>query len=117
MAKATAHCKCKVCGAEFEKTAIKTNRAEADVWEKWAEETITLCPSCWGKQQREKEMELPLTLTAELNPYNDETPIILSFSGNTVEAKDKIKELGYYWKERSPSGIFGMLGTKACPKR
>lgn len=48
MAKATAICTCKTCGAKFEKTAIKRNRSECDSWEAWAVETFDECPACWG---------------------------------------------------------------------
>ncbi len=47
MAKAKANCKCKICGKEFEVTADKKNRREADSWEAWAAENITECSECY----------------------------------------------------------------------
>ena len=46
MAKATVKIICKECGKEFEATATKYNRREADAWEAWAVEHITTCPEC-----------------------------------------------------------------------
>lgn len=46
MAKATVKVICKECGKEFEVTANKYNRREADEWEAWAIEHITTCPEC-----------------------------------------------------------------------
>jgi len=46
MAKATAICTCKKCGATFEKTTVKRNRREADSWEEWAVNTFDTCPEC-----------------------------------------------------------------------
>lgn len=46
MARATVKIICKECGKEFEATATKYNRREADAWEAWAIEHITTCPEC-----------------------------------------------------------------------
>ena len=46
MAKATVKIICKECGKEFEVTANKYNRREADAWEAWAVEHVTICPEC-----------------------------------------------------------------------
>lgn len=46
MAKASVKIICKECGKEFEATATKYNRREADAWEAWAIEHITTCPEC-----------------------------------------------------------------------
>lgn len=51
MAKAKAICKCRICGAEFEKTSTQCNRKTAEEWEKWASEHFDICPECWGKQK------------------------------------------------------------------
>lgn len=46
MAKATAICTCRKCGAKFEKYTTKASRREADSWVEWAERTFALCPDC-----------------------------------------------------------------------
>lgn len=51
MAKAKAICKCRICGAEFEKTSTQRNCKAAGEWEKWASEHFDVCPECWKKQK------------------------------------------------------------------
>lgn len=53
MAKATAECTCKKCGASFTRTAIKRNRREADDWEHWAVSFFDLCADCYRAEQIE----------------------------------------------------------------
>ena len=57
MAKARAICKCKHCGATFEKTNKLYNRKTADSWEAWAIEHFDLCPDCYAKEQAKKLMQ------------------------------------------------------------
>lgn len=54
MAKAVATCMCEKCGREFEMTAIKFNRREADNWEKWAADYYTVCSDCWNAEKEEE---------------------------------------------------------------
>ena len=58
MARATAMCTCSVCGKTFEKSTIRSNRREADSWEKWAEQAYTTCPECEQKEREAKAAEL-----------------------------------------------------------
>lgn len=109
MAKATANCTCAECGATFQKTATKQNRSQANAWESWAESNYTQCPQCWGKAQRQKEQETPLTLNVNIDPYDTKNPIILVFSGNTMPAKDNIKSLGYFWSDKPATGVTGFF--------
>lgn len=46
MAKATATCTCRVCGATFDVSAVKRNRRDADSWESWAVQHYDECPEC-----------------------------------------------------------------------
>lgn len=117
MAKAVAHCKCATCGAEFTKEATKYNRRLADEWVRWAESTFRQCPSCWGKEQREKEMQEPPTLTISLLPHNPDAPILLVWSGNTYPIKDQLKEMGYRWDVPPTPGFLGILDYKRKPNR
>lgn len=57
MAKARAICTCKTCGKEFEIERICRNRADANSWEKWAEETIDECDMCAKKRTDEEISE------------------------------------------------------------
>ena len=58
MAKAVAICKCKTCGEEFEKTAMKRNQQEAESWKTWAVGYFDECTDCWKtKKQEERERE------------------------------------------------------------
>lgn len=117
MARATANCTCAECGATFTKSKNCYNRTEANNWEKWAISNYTQCPTCWGKEQRKKEQETPLTLEISINPYNTDKPIILIFTGNTMPAKDSIKTIGYFWGEEPITGVLGILSTRRPSKR
>lgn len=46
MSKATATCTCEKCGKTFEITAYRRNRADANEFEKWVKDTITICQDC-----------------------------------------------------------------------
>ncbi len=52
MARADARCTCKECGEQFIKVKYCHNRKEADEFEEWAKDNITLCPECWAKKNR-----------------------------------------------------------------
>lgn len=54
MAKAKAICKCEICGNEFEMTAIKNNRRDADSWEGWAKDHYTVCSNCYHEKKQEE---------------------------------------------------------------
>lgn len=54
MAMAHAKCTCEKCGEEFEVVVKRSNRRDADSFEAWAAENITVCPAC---QQRERDEE------------------------------------------------------------
>ncbi|GFN32559.1 hypothetical protein [Paenibacillus xylaniclasticus] len=116
MAKAVAYCTCATCENEFCKETTKNNRKEADLWVEWAEANYNQCPACYGKEQREKELASPPVLTVSLLPYNTKHPILLSWSGNTIDVKDQIKSLGYKWDDVPSNGIFGALSTKRPQK-
>lgn len=113
MAKATAICTCHICGDTFTKTTTKQNRRDADSWESWAVQNYDQCPKCWGAEQRKKEQESPLTLVVDCLPYNQK--IILHFAGNTIQQKDTIKSLGYFWQELPAIGTLGLLSMSRPP--
>lgn len=50
MAKASAVCTCKTCGETFTVSTFKTNRREADSWEKWAADHYDECDACRTKR-------------------------------------------------------------------
>lgn len=54
MAKSTITCTCTECGKTFEHTHISYNRREADNYEAWAAEHITVCPECQRKAKNAK---------------------------------------------------------------
>ena len=114
MAKARATCTCKTCGATFERTADKRNRAECDSWEQWAVENITECPSCYGRRMRDAERSTPVHVELTVTPYTKEFNFILR--GNTYPFKDTAKQMGFRWMEEPISGALGFLATKAPRK-
>ena len=57
MAQARANCTCKECGAEFIRKKTCRNRAEAESWEKWAEDNFDLCGECYKKACDEHDLE------------------------------------------------------------
>lgn len=52
MAKATITCRCKICGKTFEHTKDCYNRADANAYEQWAEQNITVCPACYAASKK-----------------------------------------------------------------
>lgn len=68
MAKAIAICRCATCGKEFEQSAVKRNRREADKWEEWAVSYYDECSECYQKRkerQREEENQKAAELATE----------------------------------------------------
>lgn len=63
MVKAVANCKCKYCGKEFQKVAIRGNRRDADNFVAWAEEHCDQCPECYAEAQKANDAKV----FAELN--------------------------------------------------
>lgn len=124
MAIATACCKCEICDREFEKTAVKKNRREADEWEAWAEKHITVCPSCYGKQQQQKEKNAGLVAKIRFgNPYGNEEAVWVVLHGDTYSIKDKLKEIGAIWTDAYPDSdsaggvLLSGLSTRRPMKR
>ena len=52
MAKATVTCRCRICGKTFEHTKDCYNRTDANAYEQWAEQNITVCPTCYAASKR-----------------------------------------------------------------
>lgn len=53
MAQAQIRCKCKICSKEFWHKHNCANRSEAERYEEWAAENVTVCPECYKEQQQE----------------------------------------------------------------
>lgn len=125
MAIARAICTCEVCGNEFEKTAKKYNRREADSWEKWAATNYTLCPSCYGKQKREEEkakglyVDVRLDIRTAVYPGKQDRRVAYIFGGDTYPVKEKLKSLGTRWTDDYPEDGFlgGLLSIKKPVKK
>lgn len=49
MAKASIKIICATCGKDFVHSAFRSNRADADQYEAWARDHITICPACYRK--------------------------------------------------------------------
>ena len=112
MAQARAKCTCKECGTEFIRTKTCRNRAEADSWEEWAKDSFDLCGDCYKKAREEYDLAQPLILNIRVEPFQKVNPVVLAFTGCSKKYKDKIKELGYFWREDT-SGAFGVLSMTA----
>lgn len=54
MAKARMKIICANCGAEFRHTRDCWNAADREDYIAWAEQNITLCPSCWRRQEAKR---------------------------------------------------------------
>lgn len=103
MAKATATLTCKFCGKEFEKTAIKYNRREADDWIKWAEANFDTCPSCYHKKCVEEEKAAGLIAKVRFgSPYEDSEWAWFILHGDTFPIKEDLKKLGAWWTDEYP---------------
>lgn len=106
MSKAIAKCTCRVCGANFERTAIKSNRKEADDWAIWAVRNYDLCPSCYAKDKRKAEDEAGLRCEIRLSPISgfwDDGLWCIAY-GDTRPLKDKLKADGWVWSDAYPTG-------------
>lgn len=89
---------CSKCGETFEKTATKFSRKDADAWEEWAEQNITLCPACYAKKRAQLDQERPLTLSMGIDPYAAR-PVTISWSGCTLAHRAELESLGWQWDE------------------
>lgn len=121
MAKARAECVCRVCEKKFYKESTLSNRTAANDWEHWATDYFDLCPSCYGKQQWEKEKAKGLYVDIRLDgqgAYHEDTlPIAIIFGGDTMPYKDTIKSLGAHYTTEYPSdGILGDILMMRTPK-
>lgn len=77
-----------------------------------------VCPSCYGKEQREKEAALPITATVKssgLKVVEDGLVCEIVLSGGTINRKDEIKALGYSFREPE-GGLMGLLSMSAPRK-
>lgn len=105
MAKAVAHCICRECKREFEKTRICRSRSEADSWKRWAEDNINQCYSCYKKSEREKEKQKGLYVDVRLDIYGGEgCDIAFVFGGDTYPHKEAIKMIGGKYLDDYPQG-------------
>lgn len=91
---------CKVCGTEFEVRKTCHSRREADGYEAWARENVTVCRECQRKQQDAKAI-------AMIAEYGLQLPEITGVSEKQIAyAQDKraralgndLHELGRYCK-------------------
>lgn len=130
MAKGTAHCHCRKCGAEFIREKVNcVNRKDANSWEEWAKKSYDLCTTCWQKQQKTKEIEDGLKAKARLeSPYaykGDELPgLVFVLYGDTYSVKDHLKDIGCVYTDDYPSekdqfagGLFAGLESGFNPQR
>lgn len=67
MAIASVTIKCSKCGKEFEHRRKRYNRSDANDYEAWAAENITLCPDCYRKQKRAAEEAHDKELTKDID--------------------------------------------------
>lgn len=111
MARATAICTCKKCGAEFEKVATKHNRREADSWEEWAIATFDTCPDCYKAQKRQESQSLGLIVEIRL----DNTAALIQGVAEAVavvinggyDYKERLKSIKYRYTDDYPAGRRG----------
>lgn len=101
MARADAHCKCEICGAEFTMYKYCYNRRDANQYEEWAAENITLCPDCYAKQREEKKKTSPIRckLTYDENQlYPQGVKMWFAVtSNNAYQRKEELKSAGFKW--------------------
>lgn len=91
MAKARVTCKCTVCGSEFEHTHMCRNRTEADSYERWAAENITICPSCYAaakKAEAQAAQDKYLAAIADAHPL----PVISGVSDKQVAYATSLRD-------------------------
>lgn len=97
MAIATATCTCEKCSKRFEVRVTRRNRADANSFEEWAAENITVCPDC---KQAEKDAAAEAAANKALAPYTlpalDGTPKQIAWAEKLRKSRllAWLKELG-----------------------
>lgn len=77
--------------------------------------TSAQCPDCYRAAKKAEQEATPICLTVDCNPYDQ--IVILHFGGNTMQAKEQIKAIGYRWGELPALGAWGMLDLSRPPMR
>ncbi len=85
MARAMAKCRCRICGCDFTKIVYRATRADADSFERWAEENCTICPGCYMADQKELAREKGNEL---LRKYADSVPTLAGSEKQVKWAED-----------------------------
>lgn len=67
MATAKVECTCEKCGRKFEHRQIKGNRQEANNYEAWALEHITICPDCYREGRKAEEAQKIANASTDLD--------------------------------------------------
>lgn len=78
----------------------------------YAYKNYKVCPECYKKQQQEKAEKEGLILNVAIDPYNQEKPVKLFFTGNSFPVKDDIKSLRYFY-DYCDTGVLGFLSAKS----
>lgn len=100
MAKATAICTCKKCGATFEKTTFKRNRREADSWEEWAVNTFDTCPECEHEENAKRAAAIAEEAKANGLPALTGTPKQVVWAEQLRSTKmEEFQKISEYAKE------------------
>lgn len=95
MARVKINCKCELCGGTFEHIKFKNNRTEAEKYEEWAKENITVCPDCYRRNEEEEakktaseKAELPeLTGTEKQVAYAEKLRAKIVSKANMADIK------------------------------
>lgn len=98
MARVTAECTCRKCGAKFEKTEFKRNRTEADSWKAWAEIHIDTCPDCYKEQQEDALKDSPFEFDELLTIESGNICLVYdSVGSNSYARREDLKANGFTW--------------------
>lgn len=95
MARVKIECTCKVCGEKFTHIKFRNNREQADSYEEWAKENITICPDCYRRNEEEEakksaseKAELPeLTGTEKQIAYAEKLRAKIVSKANMADIK------------------------------
>lgn len=114
MARATAICTCRKCGAKFEKATTMRNRRDANIWESWAEDHFDLCPDCdrQARWEREKANGLIVKFCLDYDAaINGKFACVAVVTNCGYDYKEQLKDLGYIWVNNRPGHNPGDLGN------
>ena len=119
MAKATAKCTCKTCGATFTMTKNCFKRSEADSWEEWAVSHYDECTDCWKARKSKENAHIGINVRVLLTGNSIILKAVKDWDFYSV--KNDVKKAGfefdgYAWEKEFPIIDFRVMSDDDLEK-